>query len=117
MGCAAAVVISSDLVMEVQAGRFHSIPTHKGHPNLKKKSNFFLFLRLTRKPFSLPTSCVTLTTDADRVPASCSYTAHGHPPQCLHYLGLLLRGEASVPQLTMAVEFAKKISKYCSDSQ
>lgn len=33
---AAAAALFSDLVMEVQAGHFHSSPTHKGHPHLKK---------------------------------------------------------------------------------
>lgn len=48
--------------------------------------------------------CITYTTNADRMPASCSYKSHGHPPESLHRPGLLLRREDPVPQLSMAVE-------------
>lgn len=106
MGCvAAAAVLFSDPVMEVQAGHFHSSPTHKGHPRLKKGSfEVCLFFNLKLRIHCQYLLWMSLTTNADRVPASCSYTAHGHPPERLHCPGLLLRGEASVPQLTMTVE-------------
>lgn len=47
--CLAAAVLFSDHVMEVPAGHFHSSPTHKGHPHLKKDVFFFFcFLVVTQ---------------------------------------------------------------------
>lgn len=97
VGYFAAAVLSSDLAREVQVGHFHSSPTHRDLLHLKKNV-------ICGKSTAPPSSLKTLTTDADRVPASCCHMAHGHPPEGLHYPGLLLRGQASVPQLTMAVK-------------
>lgn len=99
----------SAFVMEVQAVHFHSSPTHKGLQHLRRNINAVQFVvkNVFYHFYTAPAMPSGPTTNADRVPSSCRYRAHLHPPQSLHCPGLLLGEESSVSQLTMTVKKIK----------